>query len=242
MRAHPRACGENYENARAALGEQGSSPRVRGKPAVGHRRLDAGRLIPARAGKTHRSGGHQRQQAAHPRVCGENAGRSRSMTPWGGSSPRVRGKLDEPDEHILGVRLIPARAGKTPRPSRFRGCSTAHPRACGENAEVDNPASRMCWLIPARAGKTMVTVALVGWPGAHPRACGENGLAGHALVVELGSSPRVRGKRSGMTFPYLKTGLIPARAGKTTRRPSPRTTPTAHPRACGENPLPISLC
>ena len=90
--AHPRACGENdaVETIPATL--SGSSPRVRGKQTPDRRRLDAGRLIPARAGKTRARArtcgggglipacaGKTRPSAAstprgwaHPRVCGEN--------------------------------------------------------------------------------------------------------------------------------------------------------------------------
>ena len=50
--AHPRACGEKVKPVWDALMAAGSSPRVRGKPTDGGGAPDAGRLIPARAGKT----------------------------------------------------------------------------------------------------------------------------------------------------------------------------------------------
>ena len=50
--AHPRACGENDHAGRVGGGEQGSSPRVRGKLADALVLELAARLIPARAGKT----------------------------------------------------------------------------------------------------------------------------------------------------------------------------------------------
>ena len=70
-------------------------------------------------------------------------------------------------------------------------------------------------LIPARAGKTYRG----GFTYADPR----------------GSSPRVRGKLPGRQRRQGGEGLIPARAGKTADDFSHRTSPPAHPRACGEN-------
>ena len=46
----------------------------------------------------------------------------------------------------------------------------------------------------------------------------------------------MRGKRV-KEGPFIGSGrLIPAHAGKTKEREGPRVAPTAHPRACGENP------
>ena len=50
--AHPRACGENVDLARAQAPLPGSSPRVRGKPFPYGKYPRLIRLIPARAGKT----------------------------------------------------------------------------------------------------------------------------------------------------------------------------------------------
>ena len=70
---------------------------------------------------------------------------------------------------------------------------------------------------------------------AHPRACGEN-ESFHVFVVPLfGSSPRVRGKPRWLFSDMLRTGLIPARAGKTRVWFKRYAGYWAHPRACGEN-------
>ena len=112
-RAHPRAGGENRPATTTGTCSAGSSPRGRGKL---DQQLNAARvagLIPARAGKTRRSGSLSPPPWAHPRAGGEN---SRAANPRGqimGSSPRGRGK---PQRGVHGnrlVRLIPARAGKT---------------------------------------------------------------------------------------------------------------------------------
>ena len=52
VRAHPRVCGENVEQAVSHRGTPGSSPRVRGKRRLDRRGCLRARLIPACAGKT----------------------------------------------------------------------------------------------------------------------------------------------------------------------------------------------
>ena len=237
LRAHPRACGENPGGASSCRRRSGSSPRVRGKPVgVRARGLVAG-LIPARAGKTSPDDEDQRCARAHPRACGENAAAISPAVMIAGSSPRVRGKLNVRGGGGTAGRLIPARAGKTSAGNRIGWTTAAHPRACGENA---NMLIRECWergssprvrgkrsqrrrrdeaprLIPARAGKTLTEAraSFVTW--AHPRACGENFQMGMPRSASWGSSPRVRGKLEVRRDRNRSRGLIPARAGKTAR-------------------------
>ena len=154
-----------------------------------------------------------------------------------GPSPRVRGKPGQWHAEGQRGRLIPARAGKTYRSHEHFTRNRAHPRACGENGRSSSGHARPPWLIPARAGKTSVRLKIVHRLGAHPRACGENALTIVVSAVTVGSSPRVRGKRTPSTRPSSSGGLIPARAGKTVPvRQVPAPHP-AHPRACGENEL-----
>ena len=133
LRAHPRACGENWERAPGGVWERGSSPRVRGKLGAPHRRKRLFGLIPARAGKTSAGVVAMRVSGAHPRACGENGRPIIHSANAAGSSPRVRGKPTRVRVESLVLRLIPARAGKTTdrRPSWL--LPRAHPRACGEN-------------------------------------------------------------------------------------------------------------
>ena len=172
-----------------------------------------------------------------------------------GSSPRVRGKRGSDEDRVHPPGLIPARAGKTDVIDDPAAAGLAHPRACGENSRCHfyspssvgssprvrgKPGRTPCsscraGLIPARAGKTAVT-----WIGddprtAHPRACGENAVEKLIKAQEDGSSPRVRGKRSGHSLRRPSPGLIPARAGKTGFGTCSTGILTAHPRACGEN-------
>ena len=90
-------------------------------------------------------------------------------------------------------------------------------------------------LIPAWAGKT----AQVGMepPGgaAHPRVGGENLIGAGKSLIQGGSSPRGRGKRSRSPSRFPRPRLIPAWAGKTSKPPWPSLSNGAHPRVGGEN-------
>ena len=171
---HPRACGENSGKARDRCRTWGSSPRVRGKLTEIVVSSQEERIIPARAGKTSPSSPARPFASAHPRACGENETWCSSTWGTGGSSPRVRGKLDERREGTPLRGLIPARAGKTGGWAGRACALPAHPRACGENhgtwsrvsavngssPRVRGKPRRSCCsmdnggLIPARAGKT----------------------------------------------------------------------------------------
>ena len=111
----------------------GSSPRVRGKLQV--QRLGDSRqgLIPACAGKTGGTASIAPKKWAHPRVCGENCHVFMHKDVRGGSSPRVRGKLQQLPEQLQEGGLIPACAGKTLTRTRYAPRYRAHPRVCGEN-------------------------------------------------------------------------------------------------------------
>ena len=108
------------------------------------------------------------------------------------------------------------------------------PRVRGKQPRAVRAVGR-CRLIPARAGKTR----RVGHPRppspAHPRACGENKCMSLQSTRSVGSSPRVRGKRTAPEGGLPRCRLIPARAGKTGCSPRARAPCEAHPRACGEN-------
>ena len=65
--------------------------------------------------------------------------------------------------------------------------------------------------------------------------CGENGTQLDHQSDQLGSSPRMRGKRHLIPEINRVVGLIPAHAGKTVSVISVTTPIGAHPRACGEN-------
>ena len=131
---HPRACGENFGCPRNRNRTGGSPPRVRGKPEAEAEAVLKQRITPARAGKTSPWTIGFGAEQDHPRACGENARNSTFTVSHRGSPPRVRGKLLLWFAKLSLVRITPARAGKT-RGSKRRTCRCRdHPRACGENA------------------------------------------------------------------------------------------------------------
>ena len=232
--AHPRAGGENPGKTDVLTSADGSSPRGRGKPDVIATTSVGVRLIPARAGKTVGVGVDHVGVQAHPRAGGENLPISQDRMTPSGSSPRGRGKREEPARRRNRRWLIPARAGKTASSCRARVDRAAHPRAGGENAEhradpVDESGSS-----PRGRGKRGAVVVSQSRNAAHPRAGGENLINAGVEVLNAGSSPRGRGKRKSRRCGRRRR-LIPARAGKTGSRAFRRRPSTAHPRAGGEN-------
>ena len=233
--AHPRVCGENEGIAVNMNQVAGSSPRVRGKPRLrAEMGLDPG-LIPACAGKTRHRCDRPAGRRAHPRVCGENIDCNNFLFTNSGSSPRVRGKPGLGYTPSIRAGLIPACAGKTRSVGLAVSQQRAHPRVCGENLPPpytltleagSSPRVRgkrvrvharvlVFGLIPACAGKTKSYCRTWRLVGAHPRVCGENELERRHLHTIPGSSPRVRGKHCFDNNLSVRSGLIPACAGKT---------------------------
>ena len=156
------------------------------------------------------------------------------------SSPLTRGKQPAASGRMGASGLIPAHAGKTraaaPPPRRPR----AHPRSRGENPKRTDRTRDARRLIPAHAGKTASVGDRSEAVRAHPRSRGENSTSKPVSKAKPGSSPLTRGKRAPVGSMSFTRGLIPAHAGKTSRRRCRRWRAGAHPRSRGENPLSIS--
>ena len=172
-----------------------------------------------------------------------------------GSSPRGRGKPCDYSLSAGSSGLIPAWAGKTRRSVQARYTPRAHPRVGGENITILSPAwpstgssprgrgkqnlleqgPRHDRLIPAWAGKTRPKASATTSATAHPRVGGENTVSAEPTGRLEGSSPRGRGKPRLGIEPSFITRLIPAWAGKTTRRLTGPRLSGAHPRVGGEN-------
>ena len=154
--------------------------------------------------------------AVHPRACGEHCFRRASVA--------------------ICSRFIPARAGNTGCDSRRPTVDAVHPRACGEHSRTRRFITHCAGSSPRVRGTRMRSQCDRHRVTVHPRACGEHIADGAALDLigrfiparagntqtlstrpsrRRGSSPRVRGTRSGARGRAFH--------------------PSVHPRACGEH-------
>ena len=237
MRVHPRGCGEAADALALPPAPLGPSPRVRGSPTVVPPLDMSQGSIPAGAGKPKPFCSSPPSIRVHPRGCGEARSAFDSATHSGGPSPRVRGSLRRDFIFVVSPRSIPAGAGKPAVLRARRLLHRVHPRGCGEAPEGRAPAvgrggpsprvrgshstrlrfASILGSIPAGAGKPMTDrITADGWR-VHPRGCGEADRLDVALPRLQGPSPRVRGSLAGETERCIRSGSIPAGAGK----PSP---------------------
>ena len=113
---HPRSRGVYAARGASEIGYVGSSPLARGLPVRSWRSWRSPGIIPARAGFTPTTPLRNRWKADHPRSRGVYYAVSWTGAPFAGSSPLVRGLLDQGESDHVGGRIIPARAGFTYRP------------------------------------------------------------------------------------------------------------------------------
>ena len=190
---HPRACGEQPDTPDIDRRGPGSSPRMRGTGISGLLGLWTPRFIPAHAGNSRGAGSAPRNEAVHPRACGEQIVLCAMVAERSGSSPRMRGTGEHPYQHGGAGRFIPAHAGnRSPSPLPGNG-ATVHPRACGEQLVVIGMGHSISRFIPAHAGNSDPAAAVLPSPPVHPRACGEQGSDQMPPSIPIGSSPRMRG-------------------------------------------------
>ena len=175
----------------------------------------AGGITPAHAGKTVRAIKFGMRTRDHPRACGENILSILCLLVNRGSPPRMRGKRFDDLFKIIGYRITPAHAGKTFSVPLSSGRFQDHPRACGENRNCPKAKQKAHGSPPRMRGKRVPTGAAMPLPGItpahagktsagglgmnaikdHPRACGENINAALNQRIDIGSPPRMRGKR-----------------------------------------------
>ena len=172
-----------------------------------------------------------------------------------GSSPHVRGTRLGRGLVVARGGIIPACAGNTRQSTHGTVKRWDHPRMCGEHlaayaGEIEEvgssphvrgtqpsrcPISTRTGIIPACAGNTRRFCFLFLLVRDHPRMCGEHGSRQKKEKSFSGSSPHVRGTRSGCCCGVGCFGIIPACAGNTPRRSWWRCRARDHPRMCGEH-------
>ena len=137
-RDHPRVCGKNKIINTHPLEVRGSPPRMREKLALLLLLLKQCRITPAYAGKTVVIFCSCSNLPDHPRVCGKNLQRLKSLFKALGSPPRMREKHDMVLDGVNEVRITPAYAGKTLLVQSIRYNSRDHPRVCGKNKKLSD--------------------------------------------------------------------------------------------------------
>ena len=170
-----------------------------------------------------------------------------------GSSPLARGL------HLVQVRgralerIIPARAGFTPRRPPWPTRPRDHPRSrgvyCGAGSSAvrgrgssplarglpvrESRARRRARIIPARAGFTGIPHPDRDAETDHPRSRGVYSAKSRAIRCHCGSSPLARGLHRVVHRELDPVGIIPARAGFTRLPRAAPSWPPDHPRSRG---------
>ena len=190
-------------------------------------------IIPARAGFTALRKRPVRSRRDHPRSRGVYPGLSSAASAAGGSSPLARGLPGRPcgwawrrGDHPRSRGVYEYTGGHS---SSITGSS---PLARGLLREQPVRGVRLR-IIPARAGFTGTTRSekFPAWD--HPRSRGVYSLPEIVTVPVVGSSPLARGLPDGSNAAAYPTGIIPARAGFTSRFIPSMALRRDHPRSRG---------
>ena len=115
-RDHPRVCREQRRAIPQARSARGSSPRMRGTVLRLLVALRVAGIIPAYAGNRQVSTRRGGQARDHPRVCGEQNLFAVKACVHVGSSPRMRGTVEQFKAAWQTDGIIPAYAGNRTRP------------------------------------------------------------------------------------------------------------------------------
>ena len=252
---HPRIRGEHRLATPPYQTPSGSSPHTRGAQVGADGPHATRRIIPAYAGSTPARSSPSPTGTDHPRIRGEHMEPTTDAQSEAGSSPHTRGA---PIQRLRGsklVRIIPAYAGSTLRPSFTMPKPEDHPRIRGEHSHFSFPfhlgsgssphtrgalcrrpsGRRRARIIPAYAGSTGVAGRLRVGGGDHPRIRGEHELLTAKKLNDTGSSPHTRGAPDSERGHGLLERIIPAYAGSTTTKKSLSTRIADHPRIRGEH-------
>jgi len=238
----------------------GSSPLARGLRSRSTPPPRGIGIIPARAGFTLGRVGGPQEPMDHPRSRGVYREGLLVQPQRGGSSPLARGLPAALNAEGYAVRIIPARAGFTPRRGPARRRRGDHPRSRGvypgeaeppHGVDGSSPLARGLPLralvlaayggiIPARAGFTTARPSTRRPSGDHPRSRGVYLWSRDEYDVARGSSPLARGLPMSRWRKESSSGIIPARAGFTSPAPGRRRQCRDHPRSRGVYNLAVS--
>ena len=171
----------------------------------------------------------------HPRSRGEHLDAIASKIAATGSSPLARGARNDSGVIRLSCRIIPARAGSTSVGEA--PADTAHGSSPLARGALDRRArvALVARIIPARAGSTSSSARKSVLISDHPRSRGEHTGELAASIEASGSSPLARGAQGVQALGDPRGGIIPARAGSTSRLVRVSRSKADHPRSRGEH-------
>ena len=198
---HPRVCGEKPFTAYLRAWWGGSPPRVRGKGADHLRSEVCLGITPAYAGKSAASAFGYARRRDHPRVCGEKYRPSARLLIFGGSPPRVRGKVSVRAAWRPYHGITPACAGKSRSQPRLPCTGRDHPRACGEKSSLFRTACSPMGSPPRVRGKAVHHKHRHS-PGRITPAC-----AGKSSIQHLTASLGEFKVQKGHPVPHLRQRL-----------------------------------
>ena len=214
----------------------GSPPRLWGKHSRQPDEAHKSRFTPTPVGKTRRMRRAGRVPPVHPHACGENTRLGWSHADTIGSPPRLWGKRPVlfPFRHAL--RFTPTPVGKTMKAHQTPESIPVHPHACGENRDFfqrvayENGSPPRLWgklspyktrcnglpVHPHACGENCLgEIQELNDGSVHPHACGENSHRSGCGPSQIGSPPRLWGKRNRIACYFCRRAV--------------------HPHACGEN-------
>ena len=200
-RDHPRMCGEKHCTSTPIALVSGSPPRMRGKVSAGKILLHDGGITPACAGKRAGRAPKRRSRWDHPRVCGEKLKHPKYTTDKGGSPPRVRGKVEEPEMIDMSMGITPACAGKSSRMNGMRVYTWDHPRVCGEKDKAAEKAQHLRGSPPRVRGKDGAVCKIRFCSGITPACAGKSSI--QHLTASLGEFE----VQKGHPVPHLRQRL-----------------------------------
>ena len=212
---HLRVCGADDAMRVARERGEGSSPRVRSRPAYDALGVGFGGIISACAEQTAASTEDNGAGRDHLRVCGADQRSGLQFVAVTGSSPRVRSRRKFSQESMALPGIISACAEQTDTAGLSPYRRRDHLRVCGADGAAQyalehhggsSPrvrsrrhggcdAARRIGIISACAEQTISPSGLCWNTWDHLRVCGADHYSPLMSTVMFGSSPRVRSRR-----------------------------------------------
>ena len=250
---HLRVCGADVHRAAPIPYDEGSSPRVRSRPARRGEAAAGRGIISACAEQTLSCSLTGSGSWDHLRVCGADFRDARTCWRMSGSSPRVRSRPRSPPWPRAPPGIISACAEQTTGRNIPEKKDRDHLRVCGADLLVPLepdyqrgssprvrsrraavlPLPRVLGIISACAEQTSSSPSSMAMSWDHLRVCGADGNKTGNTIGKAGSSPRVRSRPRARGLSGRTPGIISACAEQTLSARSSTTRFWDHLRVCG---------